>query len=340
MEMSEQTANKFSQPTVSTVGANSPPLVSVVVPAFNAEKTLHSCLEALLSQEFPKEQYEVIVVDNDSNDGTWAIIRSYGSAVRGLRETNVRSSYAARNAGVRASRGRVIAFTDADCVPNVGWLRLLVANFDDPAFGCVAGEVLPFNPVTRIEKFAAQAGILRQKRTLKNRNRPYAQTANVAYRRKVFEQIGLFNSSLDSGGDADFCWRMQKQTRWKLCFDDAAIVLHRHRSSLRELWKQFVRYGQGNAALQLLYADYEQPSLGSVFGCIRKLLTLGRYAGHYLVCTLLMRKAQRITRETLDFAFYSFICHLAYIFGRLRGSRAKVSKDAGMNDVVQNVSCG
>lgn len=340
MEMSEQAANEFSKPSISTVGVSTPPLISVVVPAFNAEKTLRGCLNTLVSQELPKEQYEVIVVDNGSTDGTWRIIQSYGSPVRGLQETKLRGSYAARNAGVRASQGKFIAFTDADCVPDIRWLRFLMENFDNPGLGCVAGEVLPFNPVTAVEKFAARASILSQKRALKNRNRPYAQTANVAFRRRVFEQIGLFNSSLKSGGDADFCWRMQEQTSWELCFNDAAIVLHHHRSSLPELWKQFVRYGQGNAALQLLYADYRQPSLASVFGCLRKLLTLGRYAGRYLVCTLLMRKAQKITREALDFAFYDFVRHSAYIFGRLRGSRAKVSKSAGMNDVLQNVSCG
>jgi glycosyltransferase involved in cell wall biosynthesis len=321
--MDEPTVSELNPSPICTAGGGLSPLISVVVPAFNAEKTLQGCLEALVSQEFPKEQYEIIVIDNGSTDGTWGIIQSHGSAVRGLQETRVKSSYAARNAGVRASRGKLIAFTDADCVPDVRWLRLLVENFDNPRLGCIAGEIVPFNPVTPAEKFAAQTGMLTQRKTQHHPYRPYAVTANVAYRREIFEQIGLFNSSLQSGGDADFCWRMQQQTSWGLCFNDVAIVLHHHRTSWRELWQQFVRYGRGNAALRLLYTDYRQASLGTVFGCLRKLLKLGRFAGRYLVCTLLMRNTQKIAREALYFAFYEFVQYTAFTFGKLQGSRAK-----------------
>lgn len=323
--MRGQMASEPSQSPIATAQAGISPLVSVVVPAFNAEKTLQGCLNALISQEFPKEQYEVIVVDNGSSDGTWAIIQTYGSAVCGLQETRVHNSYAARNAGVRASRGELIAFTDADCVPDARWLSLLIKHFDNPAFGGVAGEILPFNTgtVTPAEKFAARTNMLSQRKTQNHPYRPYGVTANVAYRRKVFEQIGLFNSSLESGGDADFSWRMQEQTSWGLCFNDVAIVLHHHRTSWRELWKQFVRYGQGNAALQALYSDYRESILGSVLRCIRRLLILAGYAGRYLVGSVLIRNSQKITRESVDFAFYDFIRNTAFTFGKLRGSLAR-----------------
>ncbi len=322
--MSERMASEqLSQSPVSIAKAGILPRVSVVVPAFNAEKTLRGCLNALVSQEFPKEQYEVIVVDNGSTDGTWAIIQSYGSAVLGIRETRVHNSYAARNAGVRASQGELIAFTDADCVPDVRWLSLLIENFDEPVFGGVAGEILPFSTETPAEKFAAQTGMLSQRKTQNHPYRPYAVTANVAYRRKVFEQIGLFNNSLESGGDADFCWRMQEETKWVLWFNDIAIVLHQHRTSWRGLWKQFVRYGQGNTALQALYPDYRRPLLRSTYGCLRRLLILAGYGGSYLVCSSLIRNSHKISRETVDFAFYDFIRDTAFTFGRLRGLRAR-----------------
>lgn len=334
--MSEQVASEPCPSPIATAEVSILPLVSVVVPVLNAEKTLPDCLNALVSQEFPKEQYEVIIVDNGSTDGTWTIIQSYGPAVRGLQEFRVQSSYAARNTGVRASRGALIAFTDADCVPDSSWLRHLLESFENPSVGCVAGEVLPFDPVAPVEKFSAKAGILRQRNTLNHRYRPYAQTANVVYRRKVFEQIGLFNGSLKSGGDADLCWRMQEQTGWELSFNDAATVEHRHRSSTRELWKQQVRYGQGSAALQLLYADYRQPFLGSGFECFGKLLRLGKSAGKYLLDTLLMRNPRKTTPETVKFAFYDVVAQTAYTFGTLRGSGGKVSKLSDTKDVLQD----
>ena len=334
--MSERMDKKLSR---LSLGVNASPRVSVVIPVFNAEKTLQGCLSAVVSQEFPKEHYEVIVVDNGSSDGTWSLIQSYGSQVHGLQESKVQSSYAARNAGVRASRGALIAFTDADCVPDARWLSHLVANFENQRAGCVAGEILSYNPVTSVEKFAARTGVLRQRKTLNHPYRPYAVTANVAYRRKVFEQIGLFNSSLKSGGDGDLSWRMQEQTSWEICFNDAAIVLHQDRNRLRDLWRQFVRYGQGSAALQALYADYRQPSLASVLGGLRKLLRLERYAVNYLIATLLMRNPRRISRETVEFAFYDFVIQAAYIFGTLRGSGGKVSKIGETNDVLQEMSC-
>jgi cellulose synthase/poly-beta-1,6-N-acetylglucosamine synthase-like glycosyltransferase len=323
MEMSEQVS---SEPTPSRIGYDvdrSSPLLSVVVPAFNAEKTLRGCLSALVSQEFPQEQYEVIVVDNGSSDGTWAIVQSYRPAVHGLQETTAQGSYAARNAGVRTSRGRLIAFTDADCVPDPKWLRCLVEKFANPSLGAVAGEILPFDTGTPAEKFAAQTRMLSQSKTRNHPYRPYAITANVAFRREVFEEIGLFHSGLKSGGDADLCWRMQAQTGWELAFTDAAIVLHHHRTSWRELWKQFVRYGEGNAALQALYTDYREPLLPSAFRSARRLLILVGYACGYLAGKLVHRKSRSITRETLDFAFYDFIRNIAFTFGKLRGSPAK-----------------
>ena len=332
IDMSERMDKELSR---SSLGENTSPLVSVVIPVFNAEKTLQGCLSAVVSQEFPKEHYEVIVVDNGSSDGTWSLIQSYGSQVRGLQESKVQSSYAARNAGVRASRGALIAFTDADCVPDIGWLRHVLKTFENSRVGCVAGEVLPFNPVAPVEKFSAQAGILRQSKTLNHRYRPYAQTANVTYRRKVFEQIGLFNGSLKSGGDADFCWRMQAQTGWELFFNDAATVQHRHRSNTRDLWKQYVRYAQGHNSLRLLYPDYRQPFRGNVSGCLRKLIALGKQTGKYLGCTLMMLNTERVSREAMAFAFYDFVRHSAYIFGRVRGARGKVSKSP---DVLQSMS--
>ncbi len=301
-------------------------LVSVVVPVFNAESTLQGCLDALLDQDFPGEQYEVIVVDNGSRDGTWSLLERYSPRIRRLQETQVRGSYAARNAGIRASKGSIIAFTDGDCVPDRRWLSLLVEGFNDPEVGCVGGEILALAPATSAERYAEAKGILRQKQTLKNSYRPFFQTANVAYRCEVFHDIGLFEHSLESGGDADLCWRLQEQTSWKLRFQEAATVLHHHRTSWRELWKQFERYGRGRASLQVLHPDYPAASFGFPNESLRLLVKLGVHASRYGISTLLSPVLGDTNREPLEFSFYSLVTQAAFMLGKHRGPRQKVTR--------------
>src|SRR5687768_9263299 len=89
--------------------------ISVVVPAFNAARTLPACLDTLIRQEVG-EPYEVIVVDDGSTDTTLAVAASYGPPVRVVRQPH-RGPAAARNAGIRAASGEIVLFTDADCEP-------------------------------------------------------------------------------------------------------------------------------------------------------------------------------------------------------------------------------
>ena len=93
--------------------------VSVVVPAYNAERTLGDCLRALRAQSFAAADLEIIVVDDGSRDGTASLAQRNG--VRVIRRENGGPA-AARNTGWRAARGDWVAFTDADCVPSRTWL--------------------------------------------------------------------------------------------------------------------------------------------------------------------------------------------------------------------------
>src|SRR5688572_8709388 len=235
-------------------------MISVVIPVLNGASTIEHCLTALQQQDLPRDFYELWVVDNGSSDSTMEILSRYRDCAVTLSETQIRSSYGARNRGVLASRGDLVAFTDADCVPHPQWLKLIAAAFDDPRVGCAGGEIIAVKPMTWAERCAQRVGLLTQATTLANTYRPYFQTANAAYRREVFDQIGLFDASLESGGDADLCWRLQEQTHWEMCFAENAIVEHHHRTHWQELWKQFKRYGRGRAALQAKYPEFANTS--------------------------------------------------------------------------------
>ncbi|GEM_PF-516010 len=235
------------------------PFVSVVVPAYNAMKTIAVCLESLLAQDYPVDRREIIVVDNNSSDETAAIVARY--PVRLLHEHSRQSSYAARNTGWRQARGELVAFTDADCVADPEWLARLAEGFTDAAIGGVAGRVLALSPATVLERFAEQRRQVSNDASMNCSYLPYAITANVAYRREALEALGGFDESLISGGDADFAWRLQQQLGRRLVFALEALVRHKHRDTFGSFWRQHRLYGYGTAMLYERYPGYRK-SLG------------------------------------------------------------------------------
>lgn len=236
------------------------PKVSVVIPIYNGEADLPDLLRCLHAQTYPAEQVEYLLVDNASQDNTAAVLKAasleaqaQGITLHPLSEDLIQSSYAARNAGVRAATGEIIAFTDADCRPLPDWLNTLIQPFANSEVGLVVGEIEALPGKTLWERYAARKQVLSQKPGLMNRFAPYGASANLATRRQALEKVGLFRPYLTTGGDVDLCWRIQKQTSWRLYFAEQAVVKHRHRSTLQELQSQYRRYGSSHRYLHELY---------------------------------------------------------------------------------------
>ncbi len=234
--------------------------VSVVIPVYNGADDLPDLVDCLWQQTIPRDQVEYLLVDNNSGDRTLELLpvlvqqsHDRGIQMQWLRETQIQSSYAARNAGIKAATGAVVAFTDADCRPQHDWLQQLIMSFANPQVGIVAGEVSALPSYNFLERYAERQDTLSQTHTLAHPFYPYGQTANLAVRRNIFEQVGLFRPYLTTGGDADLCWRIQQQTDWQVQFADRAIVRHRHRSTLGELRRQWRRYGCSNRYLHELH---------------------------------------------------------------------------------------
>jgi glycosyltransferase involved in cell wall biosynthesis len=261
------------------------PEVSVVVPIYNGEADLPELIECLRSQTYAPNKVEYLLVDNNSGDRTSAILETAASnppsvpplvrggskivvsnptlvrgggnldriTIRHLTENQIQSSYAARNKGIHGSKGEIIAFTDADCRPESDWLENLVKPFVDLEVGISAGEIVALPGKTILEKHSARQNTLSQKHTLAHPFCAYGQTANLAVRKQVLETVGLFRPYLTSGGDADLCWRILRQTSYKLYFAESAIVRHRHRSTIKQLQSQWYRYGESNKYLHELH---------------------------------------------------------------------------------------
>lgn len=234
--------------------------ISVIVPIYNGEEDLPDLLTCLRSQTYPASQVEYILVNNNSSDRTGELLATAAAefAQQGLvlcpfNETEVQGSYAARNLGIRAAKYDILAFTDADCRPSSQWLELLVKPFENPEIGLVAGEIQALPSQNWLERYSDRKETLSQKHTLANSFCPYGQTANLAIRKQALKAVGLFRPYLTTGGDADICWRILRETDWKLEFIEAAFIRHRHRSTLQELRSQWQRYGRSNRYLHELH---------------------------------------------------------------------------------------
>jgi len=208
------------------------PFVSVVVPVFNGGRVIGECLESLVGQDYPADRYEVLVVDNASTDGTPEVVRKYPVCL--LSENTTRSSYAARNVGICHAKGEIIAFIDANCVPAKDWLRQLVAGWEDQTIGCWAGEFEPYPPSTVVEAYQAYRQHMFQGDKLDWRPLVTVITANCAYRRAVFDQLGLFDAALISGGDTDMSTRLVWESNWQIRYNPKAVVQYRYRRTVKE----------------------------------------------------------------------------------------------------------
>jgi glycosyltransferase involved in cell wall biosynthesis len=230
------------------------PLVSVVVPARNAEAEIRTCLTSLQHLEYPLRRHEVVVVDNGSADATAQIAVRY--PFRYVREAR-RGVGHARNAGLEASRGELIAFTDTDCAVSTGWLRELVEPFGGPAVGGVGGAIVPYPPETSAQRYAARRMSHSQLRPMSHPARPFAMTPNVAFRRDALLRVGGFDTRFPGGGweDADLCWRLTRETELEFRYAPRAVVFHRYRATAREFLVQHYSYGYGLGLLHRKYGD-------------------------------------------------------------------------------------
>jgi GT2 family glycosyltransferase len=220
------------------------PFVSVIVPVFDDEAALRRCLRALQAQSYPAASYEVVVVDNGGNRRLERIVRRY-RRVTLVREAAA-GAYAARNRGAAVARGEVLAFTDADCIPDPTWLEKSVAALEDaPRCGLVAGriEVFARDPRRpRASELYESAAAFRQKDYVERWR--FGATANLVTRRDVFAQVGGFDGRLRSLGDREWGTRVF-QAGYELVYADDAVVRHPARASLFDLWKRAARTAGG-----------------------------------------------------------------------------------------------
>ena len=217
------------------------PFVSVIVPVLNMPSAIRRCLDALLRQTYPRDSYEILVVDNGSTDETREVVKQYPVTL--LVEESTKSPYAARNLALRSARGRVIALTDADCAPIPEWLEYGIGILSREEASLVGGEVkFSYSARRTYAELFDSVGNLEMKRSITRRG--VAKTGNLIVRREVFESIGPFQSDLRSGGDVLWTGKATRQG-FKLVYSSEMVVFKQARQ-LRALLRKQYRIGQGH----------------------------------------------------------------------------------------------
>ncbi len=222
------------------------PRVEVVVPVYNGLRTLPACVDALLQQT--RTPAAVWVVDNGSTDGTyeWLVRRAEAEPrLRVLREVR-RGQAAARNAALPLLEAEVVAFTDADCIPEPAWLERLVEGYADQAVGAVAGAVVGHAPQNLVERYLSVAAFPTpgQPQVVEDYAFPTVAfyTANLSVRTEVLRQIGGFDVAMPPADDLDACCRILR-AGWKMAYTPAARVGHVHRARVPAMLRRFYEYG-------------------------------------------------------------------------------------------------
>jgi glycosyltransferase involved in cell wall biosynthesis len=249
---------------------------SIIIPTYNRADYLAKCLEALAAQTMDPAAFEIIIVDNNSSDDTRELCLSFADThptlnVRHVCETQQGASYA-RNRGVAEAKGAIVCFLDDDSPPIPEWLERLRQTFDDPAVGCAGGpSILDYQGQERPPWLRGDLQGLLSGYTL-----PYAEptqvvrweqlplSCNLAIRRRMFTELGLFRVDLDrsrgqvlAAGDTEMADRISKSGCKVVYVPDAPV---RHLVPPGRLEKEHIyRIGRGLAASHIILTSDPRP---------------------------------------------------------------------------------
>jgi len=268
----------------SKVALDGYPRVSVIVCSYNGGKTLKDCLVSLDQVNYP--DYEVVLVDDGSKDGTQEIVRIFQQEREALIDKgaklpdfisivqpNMGLSYA-RNVGARGSTGAVIAYTDSDCMADPDWLYYIVGTLLSGDYVGVGGPNISPPAADWIQAAVAAAPGGPSHVLLSDVVAEHIPGCNMAFHRWAFESLGGFDTEYrKAGDDVDFCWRLQ-QNNGVIAFSPAAIVWHYRRFTLTAFRKQQEGYGEAESMLRFNHLIFFGPTgtakwKGQIYGAQR-----------------------------------------------------------------------
>ncbi|HSM86583.1 MAG TPA: glycosyltransferase [Candidatus Limnocylindrales bacterium] len=208
--------------------------VSIIIPALNEERMIGRCLEAITRLDFPRDQFEVVVVDNGSRDATVSIAESFARQINltVLQKKGVRIS-GLRNAGAQTARGAVLAFLDADCLPPPNWLTGLLALAANGESGVIGAHYLLPEGSTWVGRTwhkyqeAPKAGDV-----------SHVPAGDLIIRREDFLRVGGFDESIQTNEDYELCERVRRHGMAVKAFPEIGVVHLGTAQSLRIFYRK------------------------------------------------------------------------------------------------------
>jgi GT2 family glycosyltransferase len=252
--------------------------LSVVIACYNAEDTIGEELEALAGQQWPYP-WEVVVANNRCTDGSMRVVESFRARIPRLRIVDAfdkQGTAYAMNAGVRAARGDLIVFCDADDVVGDGWVAAMAEALAEHDFVSGPHEVERLNK-TELGGNRVNAQVTGVQEYDDPPYLPHAGAGNLGIRRAVFERVGGFDESMPHLFDTDFCWRVQL-AGYRLAPAPKAILHVRHRHTVSGIYRQARNYGEYNVFIYKRYRPHGMPRYPWKRS-VRSWIDLGRSVG-------------------------------------------------------------
>lgn len=279
-------------------------MLSVVIPALNSASTIPYTLSSIFSNEFPREYFEVLVIDNGSSDETVEVakkfpVRTYYCSKKGIGPP--------RNLGIKLAKGDMVCFTDSDCIVEKDWLEKIFNFFEQnsEADG-VGGPVFPYSySQNKIQKLTGEIFVEDQGYPNEVKKIQFGSShgiifgSNSAYRRESLLSAGVFSEP--GGSNLELAWRLVSMKR-NLFFDPQIKVSHIFPSNLKSIFKQQFRWGtQSTQMRRMHHSDEGAKEIVYIFYFpVRRLLSL-------------------VFPENYDRKLLHFAQLASYSFGRIYG---------------------
>lgn len=265
--------------------------VSVIIPVYNDKQGIKKCLKSLLEQNYNKDLYEIIIVDNGSTDGTKEFLKK--SPVKFLEVNDIQSSYASRNKGIKHSKNEILCFTDSDVIVDKNWIKngvkSLIELKKNGKIGVIFGKICligdPYQNIYTLYDYATDF-------------RNLLATNNIFTYKEVFKKIGYFNYKVISGGDNEWGERVLNNGFVIEKVDDV-IIYHPLRDDFRSHYRRRIRIGYGKG--QTGYKHYGK-TIRTAYGKQQIIKNYGDSLPNFQIFKVLLNRL-KIQIQLIIFAF-------------------------------------